>query len=68
MACAVCSSLNEAEFAGELTLHFPSSTLVTKPSVLTYPMISVCLDCGGARFSTSHANLRELREGIAPAA
>jgi hypothetical protein len=40
MACAVCSSLNESEFAGELMLHFPSPTLVTKPSVLTFPMIS----------------------------
>ena len=66
MACAVCSSLNQAEFAGELTLHFSSSTLVTKPSVLTYPMISVCLDCGAARFTASEAELREMREGNAP--
>ena len=61
MACAVCSSLNEAEFAGELMLHFSSPTLVTKPSVLTFPMISVCLDCGGARFNTSVEELRLLR-------
>jgi hypothetical protein len=61
MACAVCSSLNEAEFAGELMLHFPSATLITKPGVLTFPMISVCLDCGGARFNTPFEDLRLLR-------
>jgi hypothetical protein len=61
MACAVCSSLNEAEFAGEIALHFSSPTLVNKPSALTYPMLSVCLDCGGARFKTPVEDLRMLR-------
>ena len=61
MACAVCSSLNESEFAGELMLHFSSPTPVNKPSVLTYPMILVCLDCGGARFETPVEDLRLLR-------
>ena len=61
MSCAVCSSLNEAEFAGELMLHFPSPTLVTTPGVLTFPTIAVCLDCGGARFNTSAEELQLLR-------
>jgi hypothetical protein len=68
MPCDLCSSMNLAEFAGELTLHFPGSTLVTKPRALMYPMISVCMDCGASRFTMYDADLQELRDGIAPAA
>jgi hypothetical protein len=65
MACARCSSVCEAEFAGELMLHFPSPRLVTKRGVLTYPMILVCLNCGAYRFNTPTEELPLLREGAA---
>jgi hypothetical protein len=68
MSCPSCASLNQAEFAGELMLHFSGPTPADKPSVLTFPKILVCMDCGASRFSTSDADLRELREGMAPAA
>jgi len=48
MACARCSSLNEAEFTGEVTLHFFSPTRATMLGVSTFPVVLVCLDCGAA--------------------
>ncbi len=68
MSCPSCASLNQAEFAGELMLHFSSPTLANKPSVLTFRKILVGMACGASRFSASDADLRELREGMAPAA
>jgi hypothetical protein len=61
MSCARCSSLNEVEFTGEVTLHVCSSTS-TKLGVLTFPVVLVCLDCGAARFNTPTKELWLLRE------
>jgi hypothetical protein len=68
MACAQCSSTNETEFTTEMMIHFPGAMVVAKPGVLACPKVVLCVDCGAARFTTSDADLRELREGIAPAA
>jgi len=68
MSCPRCSSLNEAEFTGEVTLHFSSPTRGTGPGVLTFPVVLVCLDCGAARFNTPTKELWLLREGAGPSA
>jgi hypothetical protein len=69
MACARCSSLYEAEFSGEIMLHFvqssPARTLDPNPGVLTFSMISVCLDCGASRFNMPTEELWLLRESAA---
>ena len=62
MACAVCSSQNEAEFPTEMMIHFSGSDSLDNPGVLVFPTISVCLDCGAARFNLPTKELRTLRE------
>jgi hypothetical protein len=68
MSCQACASLNEKEFTAELMIHASGPTQIDNPGVLAFPKISVCMDCGASRFTTSDAELRELRDGIAPAA
>jgi hypothetical protein len=60
--------MNEAEFTAEMMLHFSGVVRIDNPGVLAFPRVSVCMDCGASRFSTSDAELQELREGMAPAA
>ncbi len=66
MSCKSCSSANEAEFDGEIMVHFTGLGHLTNPGVLEFSKISVCLDCGSARFEISESQLRLLKEGIEP--
>lgn len=68
MSCALCSSLNESEFASEMMIHFAGSAHLANPGVLAFPKISICLDCGASRFITPGTELRELCDGMASAA
>jgi hypothetical protein len=38
---------------------------LTKPTVLVFPSLQVCLQCGSAEFAISGDQLRALAEGIA---
>ena len=62
MSCALCSSLNEGEFASELMIHVSGPDHLANPGVLAFPKIVVCLDCGASRFSTPEEVLRQLQE------
>jgi len=62
MSCALCSSLNEAEFIAEMMILFSGLKYVDCPGVLAFPKIVVCLDCGAARFSTPEEVLRQLQQ------
>jgi hypothetical protein len=68
MSCQSCASLNEKEFATELMIHLNGPLRVDDRGVIAFTKVSVCMDCGAARFNTPDAKLRELRDGIAPAA
>ncbi len=61
MSCAVCSSLNEAEFPAEMLIHFNGLKHVDRPAVLAFPKILTCLDCGASRFTTTVKELGLLR-------
>jgi len=63
MSCVLCSSLNEAEFATEMMIHVNGPQRLTSTSVLAFPKILVCLDCGSSHFNTPGAELRALRKG-----
>jgi hypothetical protein len=65
MSCKLCSSANEAEFTAEIVIHFSGPRRLQNPGVLTFPNISVCLDCGSTRFVIPETELRLLWEGIA---
>lgn len=60
MACARCASENQMEFGGEINLHFPGLNGINKPSVLLFPQVLVCLDCGIAEFPVPQKELLRL--------
>jgi hypothetical protein len=66
MSCKLCSSTNETEFAAEIMIHFSGHGHLENPGVLTFPRISVCLDCGSTWFTIPETELRLVREGSAP--
>ena len=65
MSCAVCTSVNEAEFTAEMMIHFSGRRNIDNPGVLAFPKVSVCLDCGFSRFTTPEADLRILKNDSA---
>jgi hypothetical protein len=64
MACRWCRSENPAEFRTEMNLHFPGRMGLEIPSVLTFPMVGVCLDCGFAEFTRADNELSLLGAGV----
>ena len=60
MPCPTCLSSNQAEFLAEISLHFPGANNLTKPTVLVFPVVLVCLDCGASRFTTPENELGRL--------
>jgi len=67
MCCALCQSGNQAEVTAEMMIHFRGLKNIDKPSVLVFPKLVICLDCGFSRFTTPETELQALREGIAAA-
>lgn len=65
MACLLCTSDNEAEFASEINIHFRGLANIDNPGVMVFPKVLICLDCGGSRFSTPQAELSQLARGAA---
>jgi len=65
MACNSCGSENRTEFGAEINIHFPGWKGLDKPSVLIFPKLVVCLECGFAQFTLPEAELRLLQEGAA---
>ena len=64
MPCARCDSANQAEFPSEIAFHFSGRENLSKPHVLIFPKILVCLGCGFSEFVVAGKDLRLLREGI----
>jgi hypothetical protein len=67
MACDSCSSTNVNEFGVEMMIHLRTRP-VENPGVLTFPRVSICMDCGASRFTTPDAELRILRDRMRPSA
>jgi hypothetical protein len=61
VACFSCRSENVKAFTSEINIHFPGKANRTK-SLLAYPKLLVCLDCGLANVLLSEDELRNLRE------
>jgi len=59
--CRLCQSVNR-EFTAEVNIHFPGMKGLNKPSVMVFPRLSVCLDCGVAQFDVPDAELLRLAE------
>ena len=60
MYCPSCASSRQVEFSAEINIHFRGLQDLDKPSVLVFPMVLVCLDCGLSRFTTPQAELEQM--------
>jgi hypothetical protein len=63
MACLLCGSSNEADFAAEMIIHFSDLTNIDNPGVYVFPKLVTCLDCGIVRFNVSKPELPSLAAG-----
>jgi hypothetical protein len=62
MSCRSCGSNNQTLFGSETIIHFSGLKNVDKPTVMVFPKIMVCLDCGLTEFTIPEAELRLLGE------
>lgn len=60
MACRSCGSNNLTSFAAETTVHILGLENVDKPTVLVFPKLLVCVNCGFTEFKMSADELRLL--------
>lgn len=60
MPCKSCQSHNQSPFRGEVNIHFPGIVDLDMRSVLVFPELVVCLDCGFTEFSIPEAELYQL--------
>jgi len=65
MSCPVCASSNQAKFSAEINIHFSGLKNLNRPSVLVFPEVLVCLDCGSSRFTVPEIKLPHLAQGAA---
>ena len=68
MSCMLCASDNQAEFTAEMMIHFSGYRNINNPGILSFPKVSVCLDCGSSKFTIAETELQKLRVGNARSA
>jgi len=68
MKCKRCASDGLQAFPGELAIHFPGLDNLTKPHVMVFPQLIVCLNCGFVEFVLPDAEIEQLRNGLGTAA
>jgi hypothetical protein len=64
VACSSCRSDAVKVFASEINIHLQTIENATK-SILTFPKLLICLDCGLADFLLAEEELRSLRDRFA---
>lgn len=62
LGCVSCRSSNESTFVAEINIHFPELKNLNKPSVLVFPKLTICLDCGFTHYTLPERELCQLRE------
>jgi hypothetical protein len=60
MSCKSCKSDHQALFPSEIAIHFHGLKEVSKESVLVFPRLLVCLNCGFTEFLLTSAELCRL--------
>jgi hypothetical protein len=62
VSCKSCASANQKEFGSEISIHFPGLEGLDKGTVLVFPRLGVCTNCGFTEFTIPDAELRLLKE------
>jgi len=63
--CESSPSGRQAEFLGEICLHFSGGLKsLDKPVVSVFPKVVVCLDCGLAQFAVPEAGLKLIQRNL----
>lgn len=57
MLCRSCKSTNQRLFGSEISIHFPGLDGLNKPTVMVFPQLAVCLECGRAEFQMPESEL-----------
>jgi len=65
MACRSCGLENQIGFGAEINIHFPGREGLNRPTVLAFPKLLVCENCGFAEFNMPETELRLLKKGAA---
>jgi hypothetical protein len=65
MACRSCGSKDQTEFASEVSVHLLGLQNVDKPTVLAFPKLLVCMNCGFTESTLTENELRQLGENPA---
>ena len=60
MPCRLCASENQKEFGSEINIHFPGRKGLDEPTVLVFPTLIVCIDCGFTEFTIRETELHRL--------
>lgn len=60
MPCLSCGSENQREFPSEINVHHPGLENVDKPSVMLFPKLLTCANCGFTEFRMTDSQLRLL--------
>jgi hypothetical protein len=63
MACLLCGSTNEKQFAAEMVIHLSGLRNIDNPGVWVFPKLVTCVDCGVVRFNVSKTELASLVGG-----
>ena len=66
MACKSCLSDNQGEYPTEINIHFPGLEDLARTSVMVFPSLLICLECGFAEFRLPDAELAQLRDERPP--
>ena len=62
MSCRSCTSEKQKEFGSEISIHFPGLKGLDKGTVLVFPRLVVCTNCGFTEFIIPDAELHRLKE------
>ncbi len=65
MSCLSCASDHRAEYSAEMIVHVGGLKNLDNPGTWIFTELSICLDCGCARFVVPEIELALLAPGAA---
>jgi hypothetical protein len=61
MACKSCHSVNQKAYPSEINIHPPHSLQnLDKPTLMAFPTLLICLNCGYTEFALAERERLEL--------